>query len=196
MLMTVYGPRLKRLEPEHYRGLAWVHWTLTIDDRRTGWLDGKFLYRFRELLTHNAFRYQVACPIYCLLPDHVHLLWCGLVEASDQRLAMQSFRQDSNDSLRRIGFEFQRQAYDNVLEENELERDAIEALVEYIARNPERKKLVPTDAFASYPYTGCLIPGYPRIRLFQVDGWEPIWRTLSFLKRTQCHRIPDPKRQA
>ena len=128
--MNTDKQRLKRLPLEYYRGHAWVHWTLTIEHRKTGWLDAKFLYKFRELLTHAMFRYQLACPIYCLMPDHMHLLWTGVAESSDQLVAMKSFRKDTNDSLRRIGFEFQLQAYDHVLKENELEHDALEAMAE------------------------------------------------------------------
>ena len=187
--------RLSRLVPQYYQGDAWAHWTLTIAGRRRGWLDARFLYKFRELLTHACFRSQVACPIYTLMPDHIHLLWCGLAMAADQRVAMKRFRADTNETLKRIGFEFQLQPYDHVLRDEELERDAIENVVEYIARNPERKELVPIDQFASYPYTGCLLPGFPQIRLFEPTSWDTVWRTLAFLKRIECYRVTDPKRQ-
>ncbi|QEG02865.1 hypothetical protein Mal15_69860 [Stieleria maiorica] len=193
--MNKHKQRLKRLPPEYYRGLAWVHWTMTIEDRRTGWLDGRFLYKFREILTHAAFCDALACPIFCLMPDHIHLLCCGLTDKTDQRHAIQRLRKDTNECLKRIGFLFQRQAYDHVLKDHELERDAIESMVEYIARNPERKELVPVDAFATYAFTGCLIPGYPQMKLFQADSWDRIWRTIAFLKRTECFRLPDPKYQ-
>ncbi|QDT02909.1 hypothetical protein K227x_12880 [Rubripirellula lacrimiformis] len=185
--------RLKRLPAECYLGHAWVHWTFAIQDRKEGWLDARFLYKFRELLTHVAFRDQIACPIFCLMPDHMHLLWCGLAESSDQILAAKHLRSDLNDCFRRIGYQLQTQAYDHVLKDDELELGAIEAVAEYIARNPERKKLVGVDQFAKYPYTNCLLPGYPQLRLFQADSWNRVWRTLSFLKRTNCHRFPDPK---
>ena len=122
-----------------------------------------------------------------------YLLWCGLASASDQLLAMKHLRKDMNYCLKRIGFELQLQAYDHVLKEEKLERDAIHGLIEYIARNAERSGLVAVDAFASYNYTSCLIPGYPQIRLFQADGFDRIWRTLFFLKRTECFRLADPK---
>jgi len=192
-MIDKHKQRLKRLSAEFYIGHAWVHWTLTIDDRKTGWLDARFLYKFRELLTHALFRHQLACPIYCLMPDHIHLLWTGLAEQSNQITALKSFRQDLNDTLNRIGFQLQLQAYDHVLKEAELERDAIESTAEYVARNPERKGLVDEDAFAAYPYTGCLLPGAARLRLFSEQGWDEIWRTLAFLRRTECFRRPDPK---
>tara|TARA_R110002167_G_scaffold360370_2_gene577971 strand:- start:4 stop:597 length:594 start_codon:yes stop_codon:yes gene_type:complete len=185
--------RLKRLPFECYRGFAWVHWTLTIQDRSVGWLDARFLYKFREILTHVSFRDQIACPVFCLMPDHMHLLWCGLAQESDQRIAMKRLRKDTNDCLKRIGYELQFQPFDHVLRDDEREHPKVEAVIEYIARNPERKGLVPIDGFASYPYTGCLIPGYPQMRLFQRDGWEELWRTVAFLKRTLCFRVPDPK---
>ena len=188
----MHKQRLKRLPPEYYCGFAWVHWTLTVEDRRQGWLDARFFYKFRELLTHVAFRDRIACPIFCLMPDHSHLLWCGLSVASDQLLAMRHLRTDLDDCLKRIGYELQKQSYDHVLKDEELERDVIESLVEYIARNPERQGLVGNDEFAAYPFTGCLLPGYPQVRLFQSDSWDRVWRTIAFLKRTECFRIPDP----
>jgi putative transposase len=33
---------LRRLDPEFYRGDAMVHWSLTMRDRKAGWLDGLF----------------------------------------------------------------------------------------------------------------------------------------------------------
>ena len=70
---------LRRLSPEHYRGQAYVHWSMTMDDRKTGWLIPIFYYKFREILTHTVFRYALCCPIYCCMPDHIHLLWVGIL---------------------------------------------------------------------------------------------------------------------
>jgi hypothetical protein len=38
------GPHdhLRRLPPEYYRGRAYVHWSMTIDERKTGWLISTF----------------------------------------------------------------------------------------------------------------------------------------------------------
>lgn len=121
------------------------------------------------------------------------MLWTGVSSDADQLVAMKRFRKDLNESLQRIGFKLQKQAYDHVLKDNELERSAIEDTSEYIARNPERKGLVETDKFASYPYTGCLLPGGPQVRLFGQQGWDEVWQTHAFLRRTECFRKPDPK---
>lgn len=179
---------LSRLDRIHYRGQAYVHWTITIQDRKTGWLVPIFYYKFRELLTHAAFRYSMACPIYCLMPDHMHVFWIGIDDRSDQLNAMKSFRRQLAASLNAIGYELQHQAYDHVLQDDERLENSVENLVEYIARNPERKRLVPTDGHRDYKFTGCLVPGYPELTLWQPDYWPRFWRTYSFLRKSGLFR--------
>ncbi|HEV3416922.1 MAG TPA: hypothetical protein VG056_08925, partial [Pirellulales bacterium] len=171
------------LPPENYRGRAYVHWSMTIDDRRTGWLIPVFYYKLRELLTHTAFRYGLCCPIYCCMPDHIHLLWVGISETCDQRDAARYFRKQVNRVLEVLGFRLQRQPYDRVLRDEERERGAFEGVAEYIARNPERANLVPFEGFRDYKFTGCLMPGYPELALWQQDYWERFWRAYSYLCR-------------
>ena len=174
---------LKRLPAEHYRGQAYVHWSMTMQDRKTGWLIPTFHYKFREILTHTMFRYGVCCPIYCCMPDHLHLLWIGILDGSDQRTAAKYFRKKLNPVLEKLGCQLQRQPYDHVLREEERERTAFEDVVEYIARNAERRNLVPPDHFRDYSFTGCLVPGYPELTLWQPDYWERFWRTYSYLRQ-------------
>jgi putative transposase len=82
---TFYLPRLNR---EHYQGDAVIHWTLTVFDRKTGWLDDLFHLKFREMLLHAAARESLFCPAYCLMPDHIHLMWMGLRRDTDQKNGM------------------------------------------------------------------------------------------------------------
>ena len=174
---------LRRLPPEYYRGHAIVHWSLTILDRRQGWLSPVFYYRFRELLTHSAFRYQFACPVFCLMPDHFHMLWMGLAETCDQLLAMKHFRKTTSESLERLRYELQDQAYDHVLRDDEKKDTGFREIVEYIARNPERANLIQPCEFASYKFSGCVLPGYPELRLFEPEFWEKFDRVISFLRK-------------
>ncbi|XZE36305.1 hypothetical protein SH501x_001864 [Pirellulaceae bacterium SH501] len=180
---------LKRLDPIYYRGLAIVHWTTTIQDRRVGWLSSLFYYRFRELLAHSLFRYGIACPIFCLMPDHFHFLWVGLFENSDQLLAMKHLRKSVNESLSRIGFSLQDQAYDHVLQEEERRDQGFRDMCEYIARNPERAGLVEQDGYRKYPYSGCLIPGYPQMRPFDASFWDEWDRVISYLRKNGLLRF-------
>ncbi len=147
----------------------------------TGWLIPIFYYKFREILAHTMFRYGLCSPIYCCMPDHIHLLWIGILDGADQRAAAKYFRKQLNPVLERLGCRFQNQPHDNVLREEERDRNAFEDVVDYIARNPERKGLVGPDKFREYPFTGCLMPGYPELRLWQEDYWGRFWRTFSYL---------------
>lgn len=173
---------LRRLPAEHYKGQAYVHWSLTIQGRRQGWLRPIFYYKFRELLTHTSFRYGLTCPIFCCMPDHLHVLLIGIADDADQRIAMRYLRRRLNETLRAIGYTLQSQGFDHVLTDDERREKAFEAVVEYIARNPERAGLVEADRFGQYPYTNCLVPGYPELSPFTDDYWPRFWRTHRYLR--------------
>src|SRR5580658_406407 len=125
---------LRRLPPEHYRGQAYVHWSMTMEDRKTGWLIPIFYYKFREILTHAAFRYGFCCPIYCLMPDHIHLLWLGILDKCDQRLAARHFRKNLNLVLAKLAARLQSQPYDHVLRDQDRQRSSFEDVFAYISR--------------------------------------------------------------
>jgi REP element-mobilizing transposase RayT len=182
---------LKRLPAEFYRGQAYVHWSMTLEARKQGWLVPIFYYKFREILTHTMFRYGLCCPIYCCMPDHIHLLWIGILDGSDQRNAAKYCRKQLNPILEKLGARLQLQPYDHVLREEERAREAFEAVVEYIARNPERAGLVKADRYREYPYTGCLVPGYPELSLWQDDFWDRFWRTYLYLRQHGLARLQE-----
>ncbi len=67
----IHVGRLRRLDPSSYRGTAWVHWVMTMEGRRSGWLTDGFHGVLREALLHFLGRYELICPVYCLMSDHV-----------------------------------------------------------------------------------------------------------------------------
>ena len=156
--------RLPRLTPEFYQGTAHVLWTCVVTERRQGWLDVTFHACFREILLHTCARYQLGCARYVLMPDHLHLLWVGAVPSSDQLKAIKFLR-------RHLPLNWQKQAHDHVLREEERERDAIADTCMYLRQNPVRANLVqsPND----WPFAGSLVPGFP-----DLDPWESdaFWR--------------------
>jgi putative transposase len=184
---------LRRLDRIFYQGHAWVHWTLCTEHRQTGWLSPVFHGRFRELLTHASFRYALVCPAYCLMPDHIHLLWMGLSPGSDQLNAAKYLRKHVGPILDELGFSLQHQYYDHVLRDDERLESAFVNIAEYIMRNPERKGLVPTGGYADYEFTICLVPGYPELGPFQSEYWPRFWRTHSFLLSNGLIRLRDEK---
>lgn len=152
---------LPRLGPGAYRGRAIVHWTLTVEKRGTGWLDKGFHARFRLLLLHGCARYDMACPGYCLMPDHAHLLVTGWTQGADQRLFMPWLRKHTNLLLKAHGHAWQKQAYDHVLRPQETDRDAFQSLAKYITENPLRAGLV--KMAREWAFTGGVVPGYPEL---------------------------------
>lgn len=144
---------LPRLGEGAYRGRAVVHWTMTVRDRGTGWLDARFTTRFRWLLLHGCGRYEVACPVHCVMPDHVHLLLHGWSDQGDQKGFIRFLRKHSNLLLAETDHRWQPQAHDHVLRPHESDRHAYERLVRYIAENPVRAGLVtkPSD----WPHNRC-----------------------------------------
>jgi len=165
---------LRRLAPEVYRGRAYVHWTMCVQSRRTGWLTSEFHLRWREIMLHGTARHGVICPAYMLMPDHWHLLLIGISEETDQRKAMKFLRQYFGELLRETGYDLQKQAYDHVLREEEREKDAFASVAYYILANPERTGLA--NDWKSHPWLGAIVPGYPSLDPRGEDYWERFWK--------------------
>jgi REP element-mobilizing transposase RayT len=184
---------LRRLNAGSYEGLACVHWSMTIEGRQQGWLNPNFYSHWREIHLHTLARYQIACPAFCLMPDHLHLLWMGLSADSNQRNAAKFFREHMNDLLHRaensrfqlregmskpgdngLAHRLQLQGYDHVLTAEERQRDAFARVAFYIFENPVRKGLV--KVWSDYQFTGAQIAGYPKLDAREPDYWERFWK--------------------
>jgi REP element-mobilizing transposase RayT len=166
---TFYLPRLNR---EFYQGDAVVHWTLTVFDRKTGWLNDSFHLRFRELMLHAAAREGLFCPAYCLMPDHIHLMWMGLRRDSDQKNGMSFLRTHLEPLL--SPHQFQPQPHDNVLREEERKRNAFAKICFYILANPVRAELI--NEPETWPFYGAIVPGYPKLHPLDEDFWPKFWK--------------------
>ncbi len=163
---------LPRVAPEFYQSTAVIFWTHTIEDRRTGWLNPTFHQAFREIVLHAAIREQLLCPIYTLMPDHLHLVWMGVSPTSNQRRASSFLRQRLIPLLEPN--RFQHQAHDHVLREQERKRNTFSATCTYIAENPVRAGLAADRS--AWDYTGCIVPGYVDLYPLQPDYWGKFWR--------------------
>jgi REP element-mobilizing transposase RayT len=166
--------RMKRLSSLFYKGHTFVLWNMTIDERKTGWLDAEIAWRFREIQLHTLSRFGLMCHSYCLMPDHMHFLWCGLAESSDQNSAATFFRRHMNAVLGDRGVKFQRQPWDAVLKEKDRERDAVLRAAFYVVENPARAGLVSESR--DWPYSGSQVAGYPRFDWRDADFPEKVWR--------------------
>ncbi len=175
---------LRRLEPEYYQADAVVHWSMTIDQRQTGFLNERFHRDFRESLIHTCYLYRLLVPCYVWMPDHLHLIAMGYRDESDQLKAMKFFRARINQLLLLEGsvFRLQKQGFDNVLRAEGRKKNTFETLVNYVFQNPIRAGLVQSQDSDSYPYQGCVIPGCPELAPYQDDFWERFWRVYPLMK--------------
>jgi putative transposase len=163
---------LPRLPRESYQGDAVVHWTLTVFDRATGWLNDGFHLKFREIMLHTASREGLFCPAYCLMPDHIHLIWIGLKRDTDQRNGMTFLRTHLEPFL--VPFKFQHQAYDHVLRDEERKRNAFARICFYILANPVRAGLMKETE--KWPFCGAIVPGYPALHPLDKSFWPLFWK--------------------
>jgi REP element-mobilizing transposase RayT len=180
-----YLPRLPR---EYYQADAVVFWTLTVFDRAKGWLTPAFHQRFRELMFHAAAREGLVCPIYCLMPDHLHLIWMGLRLDSGQINGMAFLRTYLEPELSPA--KFQPQPQDEVLREEQRKQNAFQKTCFYIAENPVRAKLIAGQNIC--PFTGCLVHGYPKLNPPADDYWSKFWRIFAKLRQPDAGNIKRP----
>lgn len=165
-----YLPRLKR---EFYQADAVIFWTMPVAHRRKGWLTDRFHAAFREIMLHTSAREGLVCPAYCLMPDHIHLVWMGIRGETDQRNGINFLRAQLGPFLRPA--KFQHQPHDQVLTTKDRQRHAFSvACADYMLLNPWKAQMV--KAPADWPYLGAIVPGYPRLAPFDGDFWPWFWK--------------------
>jgi putative transposase len=181
---------LPRLPREFYQGDAVVHWTLTVFDHGKGWLNENFHFQFRELVLHAASREGMLCPIYCLMPDHIHFVWMGLRLDSDQMNGMSFLRTHLEPLL--FPHKFQPQAHDHVLKEEERRRGAFAKVCFYDLNNPFRDELV--TKCEDWPFHGAIVPGYPTLHPLQEDFWRKFWKIHGQVRHPEASNRKLPPR--
>ena len=185
---------LPRLAPEFYRGDAVVHWTMSFVWRASGWLTDEFHLRFRELLLHAASREGLFCPVYCLMRDHLHLVWMGLRADSDQRNGMAFLRTHLKPLL--APARLQKQPQDSVLRDEERRRNAFGKVCWYVLLNPLKAELVKDPR--EWRYSGAVVPGYPKLDVFADDYWAKFWKLYeaAIQPETRLRRLPPDRVKA
>jgi REP element-mobilizing transposase RayT len=151
-----------------------VHWTMTAADRRTGWLGDHAHMLWREVLLHALACYRLAAPVYCLMPDHAHVLLVGLATDSDQRRAVSFLRRYTVGMFAGDSGGWQKQAHDHVLRESERGPSAFQTVAHYIVENPVRAGLV--GEAPAWRYSGALVVGRPWLDWRAGDFWDCWWQ--------------------
>jgi putative transposase len=182
---------LPRLPPHWYQGHAVVFWTNTLESRAGGWQTPAFHATIRELMLHAAAREQLLCPAYCLMPDHLHLVWMGLHWDSDQRNAMKFLRTRLEPALAKDR-EWQHQPHDRVLRGKERQRNAFARACFYVLANPVRARLVERER--DWPFLGAVIPGYPTLHPLGDGFWPLFWRIYARQRDARPPPVSKPPR--
>ena len=160
------------MDPSFYKGKAYVFWTHTTERRDRFELNDLFHFRFREILAHTCFRYRVVTPAYCIMPDHVHLVWIGYADNADQKRATRFLRKELRSII--APCTWQRQPHEHVVREQERKDGIYADTIRYILSNPVRAGLA--DRWQDYPYIGSVLPGYPLVDLRQENFRELFWK--------------------
>ena len=179
---------LPRLPREYYQADAVVHWTMPIAMRSTGWLNDTFHAHFREVMLHAAAREGLFCPTYCLIPDHIHLVWMGMRRESDQKNGMKFLREHLGSKLR--PHKFQHQPHDHVLRAEQRKRNAFAKVCFYIIDNSRKDGLV--EHPKEWKFCGAIAPGYPDLHPLKDGYWEKFWKSYSAALAPDAGNIKRP----
>jgi len=141
-----------RLPRECYLGRVVVAITACIQDRTPLFTDAAAVRACVAGLSLAATHFECTVPIYCFMPEHLHLLLRGARVTADAWAAMASFKQRSGFwiAATRPGRRWQKDYWDHVVRRD----DDLRALVRYIADNPVRRGLA--TAWDAYPFTGSI----------------------------------------
>jgi putative transposase len=93
---------------------------------------------------------------------------------------MKSLRTQLNRILKARGYRLQKQGYDHVLRDNERSPDGLGEVSAYIRANPVRAGLCKESK--EYPFSGCVVPGYPDLDIDEECYWDRFWKVYWTLR--------------
>ena len=142
--------RKHRLPLECYRGRVAVAFTACLRFADGARLDDESAALFQTKLTDGATRFGCAVEVWCLMPDHLHVILTGRTDDADTWRAMVDFKQQTGYWLaqNRPAIVWQKDFYDHVIRSDE----SLDVQARYVIENPVRAGLV-TD-WTAYPWTG------------------------------------------
>jgi len=144
--------RPHRLEPSRFRGERTAAFTACVCDRREAFTSKEVVEHLIGYLAKAAQAHACFVPVYCFMPDHLHVMFKGVSGESDLLEAMCQFKHRSGlwMARARMPFRWQKDFHDHVVRNSEDWR----AHATYIALNPARAGIV--DDLFEYPFTGSI----------------------------------------
>ncbi|MHB8070240.1 MAG: REP-associated tyrosine transposase [Desulfobaccales bacterium] len=144
--------RPHRLPKEYYQGTSSVAITMCIKDRVSIFVNPKIVEVFVGILNKNMERYSCGIPVYCFMPDHLHMIITGNNNEVDLLKVISAYKQKTGFwfSINNMGAKWQKDFYDHVIKKEE----SLIRNIKYILDNPVRKGIV-TD-WQEYPFKGAI----------------------------------------
>jgi putative transposase len=129
-----------RLARRFYRGQVMVSFTACISGRHAPFEDGQIVAEFLGIMRLVLPKNKCLVPIYCFMPDHLHLVLVGQDDQSDSWRAMVDFKQRTGFwfANNRPSYSWQKDFHDHIIRADE----DLGSHIRYIANNPVRKRLV------------------------------------------------------
>jgi len=161
-----------RLPSSRYRGKQIYFVTLCCEDRRPIFANESLGHWLVTELSKSAAAQNFSIHAYCVMPDHVHVLVEGVLDACDFVRFISSFKQQTGFYYKKkIGRRLWQSAYyDHILRKPV----AADAVAWYIWLNPVRKGLC--SAPQDYSFSGSLTLDW-RSRCSPAQTWLPPWKT-------------------
>lgn len=125
-----------------------VSFTACIRERKRPFLEKAVVDAFLEALELRTSQAACIVPVYCFMPDHLHVVIAGQTDGSRPKIAMDEFKRTTAlwFAKNRPEFHWQKDYHDHIIRASEDWRRH----VNYILRNPVRAGLVENPL--EYPY--------------------------------------------
>ena len=145
-------PRNRKLEPELYqRSGQTCFFTVRTVPGSSPFGRPAFAQTAVDCLLGQRTKSRCQLDVYCVLPDHLHLLVTPMEDGASSLLYVDHFKGWSGRTMRLEGWKgalWQRRSYDHLLRRNE----HLQRITDYILANPVRKGLCETPEV--YPWSG------------------------------------------
>jgi putative transposase len=141
-----------RLSREYYKGTSSVAITMCIKDRVSIFSNPNVVEVFVGFLKEIAEKYPCDIPVYCFMPDHLHLIITGNNNEMDLLKVISAYKQKTGFwlSKNKISARWQKDIFDHVIKKDE----SLSRNIKYILDNPVRKGIV--SDWQEYPYKGAI----------------------------------------
>jgi len=134
-----------------YLGQVCVAITACIETGRPIFRNCEIVAAFTDFLREATDRNHCVVPVYCFMPEHLHVVIKGQRDGSDIWMAMSRFKQRSGYWLSKNASAcWQSDFYEHIIRRDE----SFANQIRYIANNPVRRG--PVESWDHYPFTGSI----------------------------------------